>query len=332
MSVRLLTLSAASALVLVACSTTQENPNYKYSTKYKASTPYTTTSGATTQNASYIGTTTTSYPSSQHQTVSTQTGYTTVDDQCLRSEKRRELVGGAIGGAAGAYAGKELIGGTKGLVAGGVLGAAAGYGIGDKTINCDPISVPASQYSTVSTQPYQTQTYQAPSQTVQTQYAQPQYAQPQYVTRANTGQVPVQPQPQQVYTAPTDQAYGDTVGTPGYHAMMAAQGSVQPNAVQSAPQQQLYAQQPQVQYVAPQQQLYVQPQQQIYVPTQVSTPQATYGTPGMMTHQITEGDTVYSMAKQLCLDVEDIRRVNNLDANFTIKLGQYIQLPAARCQ
>ena len=36
-----------------------------------------------------------------------------VDPDCRRRETNRELLGGAIGGAAGAYAGEKLIGGTK---------------------------------------------------------------------------------------------------------------------------------------------------------------------------------------------------------------------------
>ncbi len=39
MSVRLAVMIAASAAVLSACATSQENPNYKYSTKYKAAVP-----------------------------------------------------------------------------------------------------------------------------------------------------------------------------------------------------------------------------------------------------------------------------------------------------
>lgn len=332
MSVRILTLSAASALILAACSTTKNNPNYKHSTKYKASTPYSTTPSSRVVSASY--------PSSQYHTVSTETGYTRLDDQCLRSEKRREIVGGVAGGAIGAYAGKELIGDTKGAIAGGALGAAAGYGIGDKSINCDPIAVPTAQPTTITSQSYQgTTQYNQPqvvqSQAVQSQYSQPQvvqsqYSQPQYVTQPQPVATPVQQQ--QVYTAPTDQAYGNTVGTPGYHAMNAAQGA-QPAPVQ----QPVYAQpQPQAQYVAPAQPVYIQQQPQTYVPTQVSapqpTPQAVYGTAGMQTHQIAEGDTVYSMSKQLCVSVDEIRSLNNLDANYTIKLGQYVQLPPGRCR
>jgi LysM repeat protein len=50
MSVRLAVMIAASAVILSACATSQENPNYKYSTKYKAAVP---TSSVQTVPVSY---------------------------------------------------------------------------------------------------------------------------------------------------------------------------------------------------------------------------------------------------------------------------------------
>jgi len=40
--------------------------------------------------------------------------YSRVDQECLRREKNHELIGAAVGGSLGAWAGKELIGGTTG--------------------------------------------------------------------------------------------------------------------------------------------------------------------------------------------------------------------------
>jgi outer membrane lipoprotein SlyB len=60
------------------------------------------------------------------------------DPNCQRRETNRELIGGAVGGTVGAFAGKELIGGTKGTVAGAALGGVVGYGLGDISTNCAP--------------------------------------------------------------------------------------------------------------------------------------------------------------------------------------------------
>lgn len=65
------------------------------------------------------------------------------EQDCRRTETNRELIGGAVGGAAGAYAGKKLIGGTKGVVAGAALGGVVGYGIGDISTNCSSASTPS---------------------------------------------------------------------------------------------------------------------------------------------------------------------------------------------
>ncbi len=336
MSARHLCLSAVSAVALAACATSQENPNYQYSTKYKASSPYAdanaNTSATQTQAAAPISYQSSTYQSPQYQTVSTASGYTQVDTRCLKSEQNRELIGGAVGGTVGAIAGKKFIGGTKGTVIGAVAGGAAGYGIGDKSINCDPIMVPASQTTTAQPPnyaPVQTQTYQTQPSSNQS-YQTPAQYNPQYVAAPQQGQ--------QTYTAPTDQAYGATVGTPGYDAIMGAQSQPviptqpQPVYTQAQPQQPVY--------LNPQP-IYVQPQS-VYLPgapvtgsvtnTSVPVPQGQNGIPGISRHQVSEGDTVYSMARHLCVGVDDIRNLNGLDANYNIQLGQYIQLPTSQCR
>ncbi len=61
---------------------------------------------------------------------------------CKSGEMKRKLIGGAIGGAAGSYAGAKIAGDddeTKGAVIGGLVGGVAGYGLGDKTVDCDPV-------------------------------------------------------------------------------------------------------------------------------------------------------------------------------------------------
>lgn len=319
MSVRLLCLATVSAALLTACATSQENPNYKHSTKYKASTPYGSGSSSTTPVRYVQGSTATSSSTpvvysgttstSNYHTVSDNSGYTRIDQECLNRETRNQLIGGALGGTAGAYAGKELIGGTKGALIGAAVGGTAGYGLGDKSVNCDPVAVPITRSSTITTQPYHTQAQFAP---------------------------PVQPTP--VYTAPTDQAYtGASGGTPGYDAVMGSLGNTagttyaptqpQPTYTQPVPQQPVY--------LNPQP-IYAQPPAG-YAPPASMTPisnmpaQPVYSRAGYAAHNVTEGDTVYSLARTRCVSVEDIRRANNLDVNFSIKLGEFIQLPNSRC-
>lgn len=344
MFVRLLTLSVTAALMLGACATSQENPNYKYSTKYKAASPYgttTTSSQPTVQSSTYVQTQSAApvtyqsspYQTSQYQTVQTSpVSYTRTNHECLRKEKNRELLGGAAGGTLGAVIGNKTIGGTKGTVIGAAIGGTAGYGIGDKSINCDPVVVQASQPMT--TQQYQT----APTQYYQS--SAPVVSQPQPVQT-------YQPQQQQpVYAAPTDQAYGDTYGTPGYHAVMAAQGGAvpvqqvqqQPIAQHPMPQQQMVAQtyqQPQAYQTVPvpqpmTTQTYGQPQMAIAAPVGTA-PQTMYGNGQVAYHEVVEGDTVYGLSKRQCVGVEDIQRINGIDGTFNIRLGDYIQLPASRC-
>ncbi len=318
MSVRLLCVSTVSAIILAACATSQENPNYQYSTKYKGSSPYgtsTSTSTGSTQPVNYVqGTTRTTQPvtytqssTSQYPVISANTGYTRIDHNCLRQETNRQLIGGAVGGTIGAVAGKQFIGGTKGTIIGAAAGGAAGYGLGDKSINCDPVPVPVTQTSTIVTQPYQT-----PAQ----------YAQPQ-----------TQPQ---TYVAPTDRAYGAASGgTPGYDAINGGRAATtymptqpEPNYTSAQPQQPVYIN-PQPIYVQPP--VSYQPPASM-TPVSSSTPQPIYTAPGYAPHQVSEGDTVYSMARQLCVGIEDIRQINSLDANFNIKLGEFIQLPTSRCR
>lgn len=316
MSVRLLCLSAATAVILAGCATSQENPNYKYSTKYKASSPYgTTTTAPSTQSARYVqgsssnvSYASTSIPITQQTSISAQPGYTRLDHNCLDTESRRQLIGSAVGGTIGAVAGKEFIGGTKGAIIGAAVGGTAGYGIGDKSIHCDPVSVPVSQSTTL------------------TPTAQPYYTRTQYAD-------PSDPTPD--YMAPTDRAYGDSsAGTPGYDAV---RGSLSAPTYSPTQPQPTYTQPtpPQPVYVQPQP-VYVQPPSGYVAPpamTNISSAQThpVAAAPGFTTHQVSEGDTVYSMARFLCVGVEDIRRANNLDANFNIKLGEYIQLPTSRC-
>jgi len=54
-------------------------------------------------------------------------------------------------------------------------------------------------------------------------------------------------------------------------------------------------------------------------------------TDSLTEHRIVEGDTVYSMSRQLCISIDDIARINGLDENFSLRLDDVIRLPASRC-
>lgn len=155
------------ALAVTGCSTTTNNPNYQHSTLYKGSTPST----ATVQQASYQ--TQTAAPITY---APQQASYTQVNQECLSKESDRKIIGTLAGGAVGAFAGRKIAGDKKtlGTVAGAAIGGAAGYGIADKTIDCDPISVPATQtqQTAVITPAYQpAPTVYTPAPTVTTQRA-----------------------------------------------------------------------------------------------------------------------------------------------------------------
>ena len=90
------------------------------------------------------------------------------------------------------------------------------------------------------------------------------------------------------------------LGTPGYYAVNGTQNlSTVPNRfVTTAP-------------AAPQ-----------FNTTQVGTGQA---------YAVKQGDTVYSLSRARCVNINDVQSLNGLDTNFSIQIGQVIQLPNSRC-
>ncbi|PHR91103.1 MAG: hypothetical protein COA69_13715 [Robiginitomaculum sp.] len=60
------------------------------------------------------------------------------------------------------------------------------------------------------------------------------------------------------------------------------------------------------------------------------TPQAPSVPSQMLQHTITEGDTLYSLARARCITVADIQSRNTLEG-ANIRLGQLITLPASQC-
>jgi LysM repeat protein len=199
------------ALSLAACAASPDiNPIHQQTTQYKGSTPQTQTVTNPVQQATYRSQVQTqSAGNTQAQPVNYETqapapvsyqgqaaSYTQINQECLSKEGDRKLISTVAGGVVGGLAGRAIAGDNKtlGTVAGAAIGGAAGFGIADKTINCDPISVPAPQAATVS------QAYQP--------------ATPTYATTT--------PSYQSVTTAPsiqeTTESFGEA-GTPGYYAV-----------------------------------------------------------------------------------------------------------------
>ncbi len=52
---------------------------------------------------------------------------------------------------------------------------------------------------------------------------------------------------------------------------------------------------------------------------------------GAANYRVQPGDTVYSLARKLCVPVTTIQSQNGLDANFGIKIAQGLILPASQC-
>lgn len=303
---RLISLSTISALALVACATPQENPYYKYSSKYNGgSTTTVTEAGSIIQTApvNYQSTTPVSY------SASTTPSYSSAEHDCFKKEKNHELLGAAIGGSVGAYAGKKLIGGTEGTVLGAGLGGAAGYGIGDKTVNCDPQPVPTRQVSAPISQSYTaapTTTTIAPTTTAS--YTPPAAA--------------------QSYVSPTDTQFDNisSTGTPGYQVLQAQSApSYQPSVTPAASYGSLNG----AKEVA-----YDYSHNTIVASADTAAPMfetRVLGRGGYGSHVVKQGDTVYSLSRRLCVSVTDIQSLNNLNASYGINIGDTLQLPPSAC-
>jgi len=341
---RNLGLTLTAALAVSACSTVQENPNYQFSTKYKgpadtsyaANTDATATTTAATYTQAYQGQ---GYPSAS--TVST------AEQECRRKEGNREIIGGAAGGTIGAIAGKKLIGGTAGTVVGAVLGGAAGYGLGDISVDCSP----AQNYQPAPAQAYNT----APTGTAAVQAEPIPYGAQPALEQALTGQ-PV--------TAPTDTQYADqsVTGTPGYEVLQAQQaeplgsGAINPTTVTiSGPVHSAsteVSQDAAVQNITngavevtdydysanlivadiPVDTANILPNETRILNSQNTDVQnSAVQTIGAQSYRVQPGDTVYGLSRKLCVSVVDIQQQNNINETYGINIGQVIQLPQNQC-
>lgn len=318
-------LTLSLTLGLAACSTVQENPNYQYSTKYQGATS--SSNGVITTPATYTQASTQSYPGQTYQTSTSQVA----EARCRNKESNREIIGGAAGGALGAFAGKKIIGGTAGTVAGAVVGGTAGYGLGDISIDCSPEQT---------YQPARVQTYQqAPTQSYQTAPA-------SYTVPASTQSYPQPTYTQStIQTAPTDAQYtGQTVnGTPGYAATQApsqviveatqfesvnphlgnVHNGIQTSAVQT---RSVHNSNGANEIIG-----YDYSDNLISANTPASAQILGGQATSFQSYTVQPGDTVYGLSRKLCVGVGDIQSANNINSSYGINIGQNLQLPQSRC-
>ena len=328
MALRHILLIAPLLVAIGACETAQENPNYKYSSTYGEPAPQVFAQNSRhPDQAGQVQAAPVRYVRSvpqQTQSVtqaSANTSYSTapsgtytrVNHECLNQERTRTLIGAGVGGTVGAFAGDKLIGGTKGTIIGAVAGGAAGYGLGNASINCEPVPVHVQSTAPAIAPAYvpQATTHAASSHTT---YSQPTYAQPSSSATYSP--------------SPTESAYNaDTVGTPGYEAIRQSQ-SLSANASTTAPNTTYSAQSS------------VQPSYEAYTSAEPIVPAAAPDTQDLWPNShnqlgqnyiVEQGDTVYSLSRNLCATVGELKALNSLDQNFSINAGQSLQLPASKC-
>jgi len=325
---RFVAISSLSVLLLAGCATHQENPFYKHSSKYQG-TSYPASSGAVVQSASTIQTSPVTY-GGQTYGASYQTAYAQTSQECLRKEKNRELLGAGLGGTVGAIAGKKLIGGTKGTVLGAGLGGAAGYGIGDVMVNCDP-----EPYVMMQPEPFVSQAPVTSPATVVTQAPTVTQNYAQGYTQGYT-QSYAQDHTQGTYVAPTDAEFPaiSEQGTPGYQVLQAQSEQYIAPMAQSLPSHEATT-------IASSSSVYrSQRVSYDYAPNTVSAVAETAPTQSESrylssgaygSHVVKQGDTVYSLSRKLCVGVDEVQSLNNLNDGYGIRIGDNLQLPTPRC-
>jgi len=138
-------------------------------------------------------------------------------------------------------------------------------------------------------------------------------------------------------TAPTDALYGarEVTGTPGFMAMesarqadamqMATQAVPAAEATQSAARGSLGTPVP-----------YDFSRNMVATDAAVSgqqLPETIRVMPQAVgqSYTVQQGDTVYSLARKTCVGVSVIQSMNALDADYAIKIGQSLTLPASVC-
>ena len=347
MSAKIWLCIASSFSVLTACATHQENPNYQYSTKYKGGVPTTTYASSATHSAS-----------SNYQTASyassAPTSYSTIDQSCLRKEKNHELIGAGLGGTLGAFAGKEIIGGTAGTAFGAGVGGTLGYGLGNATVDCTqqtyasqgtlPSSYTVTQAPTASSQTYTSSSHLPANYQYATTGESVVYQSPRIVHQTPPPQV-VHQSPQQefhqssqvvhqsaqvLHQAPTDTQFSNIseTGTPGYQVLQSQVISDQ------APISVAEVSRASTRSVNGASLVDYDYSDNIISVNAYSAPEYSetrFLNDDNASHRVKEGDTVYSLARRNCVTVGDIQSINGLNADFAIKIGDDLRLPASRC-
>lgn len=324
MLIRLTILSSISIVALAACATPQENPYYKYSSKYNGGTTTTVTQAGSVIQTAPVVYETASYEAAQ------APSYTRASHDCLRKEKNHELIGAGIGGTIGALAGKELIGGTKGTVIGAGLGGTVGYGFGDKTVDCDLQPVPVQHMSTTTSPSYTQEPSYTAAQSHSAAYdyttSQQSYTAEPTVTASYSEPVIAEPN-----VSPTDTEFTSITetGTPGYQVMQSQTVDMY-EAVVTTP-----AETPAMQTISGAREIsydYAANTVAVSADT-VAMPSETRLLAGSYygSHTVKEGDTVYSLSRKHCVGINDIQSLNNLDAGYSINIGDTLQLPASNC-
>ncbi|MBL4870374.1 MAG: LysM peptidoglycan-binding domain-containing protein [Robiginitomaculum sp.] len=291
----------AGALVFTNCATQQSNPIYQQTTKYKGSNPQ----SAIIRQASYQTQTAAPVRYVTDGNSAQSAHYTQVTQECLSKESTRKVIGSLAGGAAGALIGRKLSGDNKtiGTIAGAALGSAAGYGIADKSIRCSPTSIPVNSQSAIVAPIYQPSAQDAQVFSAST----PQI----YTTNPQTNNIPKSAIEENVTS------YG-AEGTPGFYAVQGMEMNVpiEKNAMTAN-----------ISNI------------QTQIPVQPFTPAPTTSTvtiiePATMNfrfHTVIPGDTAYSIARASCVSVAELKRTNNLNDQYYIRVGDEITIPASNC-
>ncbi len=286
---------STAAIILTACATAQENPQYQYSTKYKGDSPYATSTQGATQGTSYA---------SNAATAQTQT--VVFQQQPVATSYHSQASYATTAQAGPSYS---------------RVNAACIEQNAQHTPGCEPTSIAITQTTA--------------------QIAAPYVAQPQTLYATDRTQTAI--------ISPTEQAMPDSYGTPGYEAMKNAESgwSYEPvetpewEVAQSAP----YPSSRTTSSPAPLgQSVPVTEPFESALPAPSARHAEVYSarSPVMMPraeqsftlgtqHEVVAGDTVYSFARKLCSSIDEIKAMNSLGADFNIRLGDTIRLPASKC-
>lgn len=356
MSTRLILTLCASAAVLTACATKQQNPIYKYSTQYKGSSPYTTvasnagtaatTTAATYQTAGQIadiqnaGSATTAYqtietvPQTQDyvafaNSTSSPTDYVVpASNEATRTLKKCSVTSGVE---------------TCELVQ---VPVSAIQATPQRTsVQSTAQSAYLTQASAVTTSGRLTQ---VDSECLQAGVSVPCYPQEIPITTQASVHQPYSAQSDNIImansttstAAPTDAYYSNTVsGTPGYYAVNSAP------TVTTASTATVYAEPEYVDVLPDDSYAFTTLENTTSSPALINAGTVSSNSlysdnyaggyitqsSGGVLHTVVENDTIYSFSRKTCTSPEEIRAMNGIGSDNYIRLGDTIRLPASQC-